>query len=266
METRRLRWEELPTAVRTAVQDRTGPVFGARTMVSGNNNSLAVRLHTAWGEVFVKGLPRTHPQVWTQQWEADLGVQVAPIGPRLLWQVEAGGWSLLGFEYITGRQACYAPGSPDLLLLSRTLTDLADRPLPAVPLEPVEWRWAEHVGDPEAPERFAGDTLVHTDLNPANVLITPERSYLVDWAWAGRGAVWLDAALAVVWLLTSELHTPASAEAWAASMPAWHRAPARSLDAFAAANAAKWSAIAEREDWAQGLCRAARVWAAHRGR
>ncbi|MEV7796249.1 hypothetical protein AB0O68_30325 [Streptomyces sp. NPDC087512] len=62
-------------------------------------------------------------------------------------------------------------------------------------------------------QRFAGDTLVHTDLNPAKVLITGERSYLVDWAWAGRGAVWLDAAIAVIWLLAGELHTPASAEA-----------------------------------------------------
>ncbi|AGS67044.1 hypothetical protein B446_34265 [Streptomyces collinus Tu 365] len=233
-------------------------------MPSGNNNALAARLRTARGEVFVKGLPRAHPQFRAQQWETDLGVHVAPIGPRLLWQVEAGGWSLLGFEYITGRQACYAPDSPDLLLLAQTLTELAVRPLPAVALEPVEWRWAEHVDDPADLERFAGATLVHTDLNPANVLITQERSWLVDWAWAGRGAVWLDAALAVIWLLTSDLHTPASAEAWAARMPAWQQAPAYSLDVFAAANAAKWSAIAEKEEWAHGLCHAARLWAEHR--
>ncbi|SEC09911.1 Phosphotransferase enzyme family protein [Streptomyces sp. 2231.1] len=266
METRRLRWEELPTAVRTAVQDRTGPVFGAQTMVSGNNNAVAAWLRTARGEVFVKGLPRAHPQFWAQQREAELGAHVAPIGPRLLWRVEAGGWSLLGFEYIAGRQACYAPGSPDLLLLAQTLTELADRPLPPVALEPVEWRWAEYMGESADLQRFAGDTLVHTDLNPANVLITGERSYLVDWVWAGRGAVWLDAAIAVIWLLASELHTPASAEAWAARMPAWHQAPARSLDAFAAANAVKWGEIAAREDWAHGLCRSSRLWAAHRSR
>ncbi|WP_435613764.1 aminoglycoside phosphotransferase [Streptomyces sp. 1222.5] len=266
VETRRLRWDDLPSTVRTAVQERTGPVLGAQAMTSGNNNALAARLHTASGEIFVKGLPRSHPQIRAQQWEADLGVKVAPIGPRLLWDVEADGWSLLGFEYIAGRQASYAPGSPDLLLLAQTLTELGERPLPAVALEPVEWRWAEHVDDPADLERFAGDTLVHTDLNPANVLITKKRSHLVDWAWAGRGAVWLDAALAVIWLLTSELHTPASAEAWAATMPAWHQAPARSLDVFAAANAAKWSGIAEHEEWAQGLCHAARLWAAHRSR
>ncbi|MFC9284987.1 aminoglycoside phosphotransferase [Streptomyces collinus] len=266
METRRLRWEELPAAVRTEVQARTGAVLDAQTMTGGNNNALAARLHTARGEVFVKGLPYTHPQIWAQRWEAALGIQVAPIGPRLLWHVEAGGWSLLGFEYTAGRQACYAPGSPDLPLLAQTLTELADRPLPTVALEPVEWRWAEHVSDPADLQQFAGDALVHTDLNPANVLTTSRRSYLVDWAWAGRGAVWLDAALAVTWLLASERHTPASAEAWAAHIPAWHQAPARSLDAFARANAAKWSEIARREEWARGLCRAARLWAAHRGR
>ncbi|MEU5713857.1 MULTISPECIES: hypothetical protein [Streptomyces] len=97
-------------------------------------------------------------------------------------------------------------------------------------------------------------------------LITRERSYLGDWVWAGRGAVRLDAASAVIWLLASELHTPAGAEAWAARMPAWHQAPARSLDAFAAANAVKWGEIAAREDWARGLWRGARLWAGHRSR
>ncbi len=92
-------------------------------MVGGNNAAIAARLRAARGEIFVKGLPRTHPQMWAQQREAELGVHVAPIGPRLLWHVEAGGWSLLGFECITGRHACYAPGSPDLLLLAQTLSD-----------------------------------------------------------------------------------------------------------------------------------------------
>lgn len=49
-------------------------------------------------------------------------------------------------------------------------------------------------------------------------------------------------------------------------MPAWHQAPARSLDAFAAANALKWGEIAAREDWARGLWCGARLWAAHRSR
>lgn len=70
---------------------RTGPVSGAQTMMGGNNTAIAARLRTARGEVFVKGLPRRHPQFWSQRWEAELGVHVAPTGPRLLWHVEAGG-------------------------------------------------------------------------------------------------------------------------------------------------------------------------------
>ncbi|MER6469638.1 hypothetical protein [Streptomyces collinus] len=88
---------QLRTTVRAAVQERTGAILGTQTMRSGNDNALAARLHTASGEIFVKGLPRAHPQIRAQQWEADLGGKVAPVGPRLLCHVEAGGWSLLGF-------------------------------------------------------------------------------------------------------------------------------------------------------------------------
>jgi thiamine kinase-like enzyme len=65
-------------------------------------------------------------------------------------------------------------------------------PPEGVSLRRAEQRLAHYVASPGVADHFAGDTLLHTDLNPHNLLIA-DRAYLVDWAWATRGAAWLDA-------------------------------------------------------------------------
>ncbi|WP_157759434.1 aminoglycoside phosphotransferase family protein [Cellulosimicrobium cellulans] len=40
-----------------------------------------------------------------------------------------------------------------------------------------------------------GESFVHGDLRADNVLLTPEKVYLVDWPHASRGAAWLDLAM-----------------------------------------------------------------------
>ena len=40
-----------------------------------------------------------------------------------------------------------------------------------------------------------GESFVHGDLRADNVLLTPEKVYLVDWPYASRGAAWLDLAM-----------------------------------------------------------------------
>jgi hypothetical protein len=57
----------------------------------------------------------------------------------------------------------------------------------------------------------------------------------VDWAWASRGAGWIDPALCVIWLIAGG-HTAAQAEHQAETLPAWQTAPERAVDAFAAAS------------------------------
>jgi hypothetical protein len=39
-----------------------------------------------------------------------------------------------------------------------------------------------------------GDALLHTDFNPLNILLGPDRTWIIDWAWPTRGAVFIDAA------------------------------------------------------------------------
>jgi streptomycin 6-kinase len=36
--------------------------------------------------------------------------------------------------------------------------------------------------------------LMHTDFNPLNILLGPDRTWIIDWAWPTRGAALIDAA------------------------------------------------------------------------
>ncbi len=52
-----------------------------------------------------------------------------------------------------------------------------------------------------------GDTIVHHDLHPANVIVTPEGPSVIDWAHATSGGGALDLALSWVILRTAEVPT-----------------------------------------------------------
>jgi hypothetical protein len=228
----------------------------------GFNSQLAAVLRTTDGLVFVKGLRSDHPRVCTQQREALVNPHVVPVAPRLLWHVEAGGWNLLGFEHIVGRRADFTPGSADLVKVVDCLRQLEHVSCPDLPLKLAEQRWSLYC---DTPEILRGDTLLHTDWNPANVLVN-RRAHLVDWAWPTYGAGWIDPACWVVWLVT-ENHAPAEAERWAAHIPAWEQAPSEGLDIFATAQERMWRDIAQEDPdpWTCRIAEAAERWAAHRG-
>jgi hypothetical protein len=265
--TLRLSFDDLPTAVRAAVERHTGPVVKAETVKQGLNSEIAVRLHGGAGECFVKGLRARHPRVWTQRREAEVNpfLREGGIAPALLWCVEEHGWVLLGFEALAGHHADYRPGSPDLPEVVALLRRLGEVRCPGIDLRRVDQRLARYVRRPADAEYFAGDALAHTDLNNENVIVDG-RAHLVDWAWASRGADWLDAAYWVVWLMAAGGHGPASAERWAGRVPAWAGARGEAVTAFAYATANLWEEIAgpDPDPWTARLLSAARTWAAFR--
>jgi hypothetical protein len=125
-------------------------------------------------------------------------------------------------------------------------------------LKRAEQRWSAYS---DQAELFAGDHLSHTDWSPGNVLIAAD-ARLIDWAWPTRGAAWIDPACWIVWLITSG-HSPAQAEAQAAAIPAFARAPEQAVTAFSAAQAAMWADFGE-EAPHPGLAAAAVDWHKHR--
>ncbi|MGW8399710.1 phosphotransferase family protein [Streptomyces lydicus] len=259
-----IRLKEIPADVLATVETRTGPVLNAEHVSSGLNSEIAVRLHTAERSVFVKGLRTDHPRVWTQEREAQTNPYVVGIAPRLLWRINRGQWDLLGFEDIDGRHADYAPGSADLPLIADAMRRLGEIPCPDLPLKKMSDRLRSYVDDTAVLASFDGDCLLHTDWNHANVLVT-DRARLVDWAWASRGAGWIDPALWVIWLISCG-HTPAEAEQWASRVPAWAGPPPEAVDAFAAASARLWDEIAgaDPDEWTRRIQLAASTWSTHR--
>ncbi|MFE7625410.1 aminoglycoside phosphotransferase [Streptomyces sp. NPDC057509] len=270
MTTIRIGLDQLPPAARTAVEEYTGPLLAVEETAEGFNSEIAARVTSATGTWHIKGLRTDHPRAWTQRREAAVAPFLTGLAPALRWCVETAGWDLLGFDALTGHHADYAPGSPDLAEAAALLRRLGGTPCPGIELRHAEQRLERYAAHPDDLHFFTGPHLLHTDLNNANVLVddnAPERdrARLVDWAWATRGAAWLDAGYWVIWLIASG-HTPASAEHWAAEIPSWHTASAAGITAFAAANANLWHEIssADPDPWPQRLAAAATVWHAHR--
>lgn len=257
MVTVRLDWEN----VRSLIEEQTGPVLAAEPVTEGFNSEIAVVVRMSQGATFVKGLRSEHPRVWTQQQEADINPHVHQVTPRLRWHIKTDGWNLLGFEHILGRRVDYSPGSPDLPKVVHIMRQLGEICCLALPMKQAEHRWSSYT---DAPELFAGEHLLHTEWSPGNVLVN-DAAHLVDWAWPTRGAGWIDPACWVVWLVACG-HSPRSAEAWAAQVPAWHTAPRDSVTALAWAQTTLWEEIAQdsTEPWTQRMAGAARQWAANR--
>jgi hypothetical protein len=261
----RTHWGELPAATRNIIESQTGPVQATETAAEGHNSEVAAFLDTASGKVFIKGLRSDHPRVWTQEREAMVNPYVLSVAPRLLWHVEAGGWNVLGFEHVPGRHADYSPGSADLPKVVEAMGVLGEIRCPDLPVKRSEQRWAGYVEDGAALELLRGDTLLHTDYNPLNILIA-ERARIVDWAWPTRGAAWIDPACLVLRLMAAG-HAAAAAEAWAAEAPAWGSASREAVDMFAAASQRMWDEIArdDPQPWKLEMRSVVCEWVAHRG-
>ena len=112
-----------------------------------------------------------------------------------------------------------------------------------------------------------GDTLVHTDLGPANLIVTPGGLRVVDWAMATKAAPWVELAMLTPWLISAG-HTPEQAEQWLARHPAWGPTDPEVLDHFAAKNAEKWASKSAHATapWIHRLADSMSQWAQHRGR
>jgi hypothetical protein len=259
-------WDELEAPVRLAIEARTGRVRAARSIDAGLNSQLAVVLDTDAGWVFVKGLRLDHPGVVRQGREAMINPYVHAVAPRLQWHQQAAGWDLLAFEYIDGvRHADYRPGSPDLPRVISAMHDLAVVSCPDLPVKQARQRWAAYVDREADLDLLDGNALLHTDFNPLNILLGPDRLWITDWAWPTRGAAFIDAACFLIRAMAAG-HSASQAEALAARCPGWQQAPSAAIDVFALASARLYDEIArqDRQPFKQCLASAADAWVHYR--
>ncbi|ANZ42336.1 hypothetical protein BBK82_46895 [Lentzea guizhouensis] len=262
----RLAWQALPLDVRAAVQAHTGVVVEAESSSAGRNSAFSASLRTADGLVFCKGGRTNSPQAFMHRNEALVNPLLPrELAPKLRWQVEQDGWLLLGFEHVPGRHADLTPNSADLPLVADAVRRIGAITAPTTDRRIAD-HWVTALGRENAdglaaraPQYMHGSTLVHSDLNPLNILIT-ESAHVVDWAWWRTGAAWIDPAFVVV-RLVAEGHDPAQAEEWAAAQfDAFRSAPTEAVTAFAASLVCLW----ERRFAGTDVTEAARRWAGFR--
>ncbi|MFD9791517.1 aminoglycoside phosphotransferase [Streptomyces sp. NPDC059070] len=244
MRVARRRFAQLPEAAREAIQERVGPRCAISDMETGDSSGVAALLTPSDGPlIFVKGLPEGHDRAHELEREAQINPFLPPYAPKLLWQATVGGWHLLAFEGIRATPwADFHPGSAHLPPVAATLRDLSTRPAPSIPLMTAWDRWGAYC-HPDDEQLLTGGTLVHTDPVATNFLIAPGRAWLIDWAWAGRGPAWTDAALWGCRLVVDGLHTPEQAHAQAMTIPAFAAAPRDGVRVLTEAEARSW------EDW-----------------
>ena len=207
----RLDWTALPEAVSHEVADRAGgsDIVPATT---GDHAEIAATVTGMNGRVFVKA---AHTDLGVRSLRFELRVSEAVSGshpPAVEWHFEAAGCLVVGFEHCEGPHADLSPGSPDLDLLGEALRRLGETPAADVPLFSPKARLGfEHPA-------LHGDTLVHTDLGPANLIVTPRGLRIVDWAMATKAAPWVEPAMLTQWLIGAG-HTPEQAETVAGATP-----------------------------------------------
>lgn len=181
-----------------------------------------------------------------EEWVALVFEEVDGAPPPLPWTAETAARAMAGVDDFARRATpCPVPTArPAAELLAAELSSwraLAERP-PA-DLTPSELERLDWLAD--VPARLAarggldGDTLVHLDLRADNLLLSPSRGVvLLDWAWACRGAGWLDP---VVLALDMAVHGGLDPEELVAGLPSVAAADPRDITDLVAGLAGLWA-------------------------
>ncbi len=221
----RIAWADVPDHVRGDVEAGLGsPVVSARTQHGGFSPGAAVRLVCADGtRAFVKacgsGLNPDTPDLLRAEIDALAHLPSSVPHARLLAAYDDGAWVALTLEDVDGRHPAIPwtgrDLAPTLAALERTGRTRAPKRLPGfADRAQLLTAWDEVEADPVAvPDELvdrlpqlldlqrtarqvtAGDRLVHWDARADNILLRDGEAVLLDWAWACRGAGWLDTLL-----------------------------------------------------------------------
>jgi Ser/Thr protein kinase RdoA (MazF antagonist) len=269
----RPRWNELPLRVRGQISELAGGrVVAAQNCEGGYSPGFASRLTLAdGGRVFAKAMDADELplQATFHRDEARVAAalpQTVP-APRLLGCADDGHWVILAFDCADGAEPSM-PWRPDELsqvvvataAMSQVLTP---SPVPVPTEHPRLGGWAALAADARAwaklPAESAwaaqnldmlselertgmaaarGDTLVHFDVLPHNILRTDDRVLFVDWPHARLGAPFID----LLTVLASAADTEIDLDALLAGQPVTAGVEPGALDAVLAALTGFWLA------------------------
>lgn len=269
----RIEWADVPARVRDAVDaDLGSPIVLAVTQVGGFSPGAAVRVVCANGRrAFVKAVGAClNPDTVNLNRAEIIALQLLPEGlpaPRLLASYDDDGWVALVLEDIDGRQPDLPWTSDDVAATAATLAAVARTPaheaLPAFADKVMALSaWDDVAADPRgidpallnglpgmldaqalAHDVTRGTGLVHWDARADNVLIHDGHAVLLDWAWACRGAPWLDTLLLA---MDFRVQGGPDADSFLGSNPVTRDVPAAHLHAVIACMLGVWAERARR--------------------
>ena len=96
--------------------------------------------------------------------------------------------------------------------------------------------------------------MTYSDIHGDNVLLSGDRTWLIDWAWPTRGAAVITPSCLAVQLIAAK-HSPESAEGWVSQLEGWKEATPESIAAFARADVGlyRWQVEARPDqEWVKG--------------
>ncbi|MEU8216728.1 phosphotransferase [Micromonospora taraxaci] len=251
-------WTDLPDNVTAAIAERVGEPFDVTPASNGDHADIAATVTGPTAKVFVKAAS-ADLCVRSLRYELAATMAIDRYPPAVLWHFETDDWLVVATEHLAGPHPDLSPASPDLDLLATTLKELQNTRAP-------NGTWYDPAGRLGfAHPLMAGEGLVHSDLNPTNLILTSSGLRIVDWAFATKAAPWVELALLIQWLIGCG-HTPGQAERWMAQLPAWAATDRDAVDDFAIRNAAKWAGKAEKstQGWVHDLATWTSEWAAYR--
>jgi aminoglycoside phosphotransferase (APT) family kinase protein len=213
----RLLWPDLPADIRAAIEQGLGArVEHAESREGGFSPGLASALTLDDGRsVFVKACSFARndfsPVALRREAEVLPQLPASVPAPRVVWHYDDGEWVILAADMIEGSMPdatrfLHAAGAlPDLLTpapfaASSLTAEYADEFQQWSTL-PADWaadRRAELVAlEAGWTEASRGDTLLHGDLRPDNVLVTADGFAVVDWSSVVVGVRWFDLLMAL---------------------------------------------------------------------
>jgi len=236
-------WDDLPADVREAVEKQTGSaIVSAETVPDGITCRTALILETADGDrLFMKGVPvADFDGMAGQITEAAIRESVQAVSPPMRWETIASDWHVIAFEFVDGRHADLSPGSADIEAVADVLRLAQSCNLRNYRVQRWTDRYRKYLraGDTDW---LAGATLLHTDTNPHNLMITDTRAYLIDWAMPAIGPKFVDFAQTAVRLQEAGC-SGAQARAWLAQFPEWVHARQEARERFVKVICRHWSA------------------------
>jgi aminoglycoside phosphotransferase len=265
---RRIGWAAVPEHVRNAIEGLLGRrVAAAESLRGGFSEGLAARLRLDDGaDVFVKAVRSATATAVAGFHRREAGVaRRLPAGvpaPRLLAVHDDGDWVALLFEHVAGALPAqpWRPADFERVLAAATGMARALTPSPIAAADAARPRlrgWADLAGagpraalagrEPWAAAHLdelialeaaplEGDTLLHGDLYPFNVLLDKSedevRVRVVDWPHAWVGPAHAD----VLTLLSNAVLSGLDPEPHLAANPLTHKLDPREVDAFLAAH------------------------------